>query len=54
MQDFGTTGVVAFSEGCHFERLSVGMLNLSGQPVQVRKGSKADMLAAIDRVVADI
>ncbi len=54
VRDFGTTGVVAFARGCHFENMPVGKLSLAGQRVQVKKDAKADMLVAIDGVVAKL
>ena len=54
VRDFGTTGVVAFARGCHFDNMPVGKLSLSGQRVQVKKEAKAEMLAAIDKVACKL
>lgn len=54
VRDFGTTGVVAFARGCHFDNMPVGKLSLAGQRVQVKKEAKADMLVAIDGVIAKL
>ena len=54
VRDFGTTGVVAFARGCHFENMPVGKLSLAGQRVQVKKDAQSAMLAAIGDVVAKL
>ena len=54
VRDFGTTGVVAFARGYHFENMPVGKLSLAGQRVQVKREAKEEMLAAIDGVVAKL
>lgn len=54
VRDFGTTGVVAFARGCHFENMPVGKLSLAGQRVWVKPVVKGEMLAAIDGVVSKL
>jgi len=50
VRDFGTTGVVAFSKGQSFSKLSAGRHNISGRRVQVKEDYRIDAVKAVHRL----